>query len=106
MQVPGVTGAIAVAAGGYHSLALLSDNTLRAWGKNEDRQLGDGTNTDRHTAVQVSGLTGVTSVFASGGHSLVLRNDQAVWVFGSDMFGQLRDGNTPSSHGPVQVSLP
>lgn len=56
VQVSGLTGATAIAAGVSHSAALKNDGTVWAWGKNTDGQLGDGTTTQRNTPVQVSGL--------------------------------------------------
>src|SRR5947199_3095476 len=60
-----LTNAVAVAARGYHSCALLGDGTVRCWGRNADGQLGDGTVADpatgppgSSTPVQVSGITG------------------------------------------------
>jgi alpha-tubulin suppressor-like RCC1 family protein len=47
--------AIAVAAGGYHSLVLKKDNTLWGTGWNEYGQLGTGDNQDRHERFQRSG---------------------------------------------------
>jgi alpha-tubulin suppressor-like RCC1 family protein len=40
VQVQGLTGAVAVPAGYQHSLALLSDGTVMAWGDNGFNQLG------------------------------------------------------------------
>ena len=37
----GLTGVIAIAVGGNHSLALKSDGTVWAWGFNQYGQLGD-----------------------------------------------------------------
>jgi len=51
--------ATAIAAGALHSLALRSDGTVWAWGRNRSGELGDGTTTDRLTPVQVSGFSGV-----------------------------------------------
>ena len=42
-----------IAAGSSHSLALLSDGTLKAWGYNGLGQLGDGTTTNSHIPVDV-----------------------------------------------------
>ena len=56
VQVSGLTGVTAIAAGFAHVLALRSDGTVWAWGNNDFGQLGDGTITTRHTPVQVLGL--------------------------------------------------
>jgi alpha-tubulin suppressor-like RCC1 family protein len=57
VQVPGLTGVIAVAGSSYHSLAVRNDGTVWAWGNNGYGQLGDGTSTQRTSPVQVSGLS-------------------------------------------------
>jgi len=36
-----------------HTVAIRTDGTLWAWGRNYEGQLGDGTTTDRTTPVQV-----------------------------------------------------
>jgi alpha-tubulin suppressor-like RCC1 family protein len=98
-----------IAGGGAHSLAIKTDGTVWAWGKNGYGQLGDGTIIDRHAPVQVSGLTGVFIAIAGGGflvddgHSLALRNDGTVWAWGENVWGQLGDGTTTERHTPVQV---
>src|SRR2546425_479741 len=82
VEVSGLNGAVAVAGGGYHSLALKSDGTVWAWGDNSGGQLGNGTNTLSNTPVQVFGLSGVVAVAAGGGHSLALKSDGTVWAWG------------------------
>jgi alpha-tubulin suppressor-like RCC1 family protein len=52
MSLSGVTN---IGAGGFHSLAELSDGSLWTWGRNSSGQLGDGTTTDQSTPVQVEG---------------------------------------------------
>src|SRR5450756_673505 len=47
----------AVASGARHNLALLSNGTVMAWGRNALGQLGDGTTVDKHEPVAVTGLT-------------------------------------------------
>jgi alpha-tubulin suppressor-like RCC1 family protein len=53
VQVPGLSGVTALAAGAYHTLALKQDGTGWAWGRNDLGQLGDGTTTHRLSPVQV-----------------------------------------------------
>ena len=95
--VSGLDGSvIAVDGNGGHSLALLNDGTVRAWGSNSGGELGDGTTTNRPTPVPVSGLTGVTAVAAGNTFSLALLSDGTVRNWGSG-------GSTSMQTTPVQV---
>ena len=51
--VEGLFGVRAIGAGDAHSLALLADGRLFAWGDNRFGQLGDGTREVRLRPVQV-----------------------------------------------------
>jgi alpha-tubulin suppressor-like RCC1 family protein len=62
----------AIAAGSHHSLALLEEGTVYAWGYNGYGQLGDGSTTDRHRPVKVLDLTRIKAIDAGGYHSLAL----------------------------------
>lgn len=65
------TGVVAVAAGGYHSLALRADGTVAAWGMN---MYGE-------TNVPI-GLTNVVQVAGGGYFSLGLKGDGSVIAWG------------------------
>ncbi|ODA90867.1 hypothetical protein ATY41_08100 [Leifsonia xyli subsp. xyli] len=95
----------AIAAGGYHSLALASDGTVWAWGHNNDGELGNGTTTASTTPVQAQGLGGrtITAIAAGGYHSLALASDGTVWAWGHNNDGELGNGTTTASTTPVQV---
>ena len=84
----------AVAAGGHHSLALLANGTVVAWGANDSGQLGDGTTITRSEPVEVTGLTGVKAIAAGGDHSLALLNNGTVMAWGDNESGQLGNGNS------------
>jgi len=105
VSVSGLSGVTALASGDYHSLALLSDGTIRAWGDNAQGQLGDGTMVASATPVSVSGLSGVTAIAAGGLHSLALLRDGTVRAWGSNFSGQLGDGIGSDSATPVPVSV-
>ena len=102
---------VAVSAGSYHSLALLSDGTVRAWGYNGYGQLGDGTNNTRTSRVPVVGpgggvLDNVVAVSAGDSHSLALLSDGTVWAWGANGDGQLGDGTNSDRNVPAPISPP
>ncbi len=59
-------GVKAVAAGRNHSLALVADGTVWAWGENGSGQAGSGDTTDQVNPQQVSGLAAVAAIAAGG----------------------------------------
>ena len=112
----GLSNVVAVAGGGFHSLALRSDGTLAAWGGDAQGQInvpaglsnvvaiagGDyhslalksngtvmawGYNASGQTIVP-SGLNNVVAIAGGGLHSLALRSDGTVWAWGDNTFGQ------------------
>ena len=95
--------ATAVSAGNYHACALLSDATVKCWGDNRQRQLGDGTRKRRLTAVAVQGLAGATGVSAGRGMSCAALADGTARCWGDNYGGRLGDGTTTSRSVPVAV---
>jgi alpha-tubulin suppressor-like RCC1 family protein len=59
VQVNGLSGVLAIAAGNGDSLVLKGDGTVWGWGYNLDGRLGNGTTTSSTTPVQASGLSGI-----------------------------------------------
>jgi len=102
--------------GGSHSLAVLTDGTVRAWGYNGAGQLGDTTLVNRAAPITVTGaggigsLTGVAtapgSIAAGWYHSLAVKTDGTVWAWGFNDKGQLGNGSNATSRAPVQVRGP
>ena len=93
----------AIAAGGFHSLALLGNGTVVAWGYNTDGQLGNGTTTTSNVPVPVPLLTGVVAIAAGYQHSLALLSNGTVVAWGDNFYGQLGNGGTANSSMPVMV---
>jgi alpha-tubulin suppressor-like RCC1 family protein len=49
-------GALALAAGSYHTCAVLTGGAVYCWGDNFDGLLGTGHTSDRYTPTAVTGL--------------------------------------------------
>jgi alpha-tubulin suppressor-like RCC1 family protein len=96
---PFLEGVRAVAAGTFDgfALALLSNETVAAWGANRFGELGNGTRTNSNVPVTVKGLSAVTAIAAGGLHALALQGSGTVDAWGSNEVGQLGNG---SSSGP------
>ena len=91
---PYLSGAINLAGGGAHTLALMSDNTITAIGQNGSGQLGITDISLRPLPVQVRDannqvFTNATAVTAGNDHSMALRSDGTVWAWGLNNTGQL-----------------
>ena len=95
---------VQVAGGGTHSIALMSNGTVWAWGANDVGQLGQGTRTPSESFIQVVGLSDITYISAGGNHNLALRADGTVWSWGNNLWGQLGDGTNVLRLTPIQVS--
>jgi hypothetical protein len=104
IAVGGLSAVEAVSAGFDHSLALLSDGTVKAWGNNGSGQLGNGTTERSAVPVEVKGLTEVIAIAAGNDFSLALLKGGTVEAWGFNGNGQLGDGKSESSDVPVAVS--
>jgi alpha-tubulin suppressor-like RCC1 family protein len=98
------------AAGAAARAASASAGTLRAWGFDNDGQLGDGTeSTGEPVPVKVKLPTGtkVTQVRVGCSFSVALTTAGKVLAWGDNTFGQLGDGVTGGARTtPVRVHLP
>ena len=93
-----LSGVKAIAAGGNYSLALMADDTVRAWGRNGD------TDSSSFNPASISGLGGgVMAIAAGSGHALALKQGK-VLAWGNNWAGQLGNGGTTASPSPVDAS--
>jgi alpha-tubulin suppressor-like RCC1 family protein len=103
---------LALAAGGYHSLALCSDGTVAAWGDNGLGELGNNTTNTSLIPVAVSMDSGVSALYsktvvaiaAGGSHSLALCSDGTMAGWGDNHYGQLGNNTTAQPNAPVAVN--
>ena len=106
-QVGALANWASVAVGGNfaadHTAAVKSDHTLWTWGFNQDGELGDGTQIERHGPVQVGADNHWSTVAAGAAHTVALKTDGTLWVWGNNFYGQLGDGTQTQRLSPVQV---
>jgi alpha-tubulin suppressor-like RCC1 family protein len=103
LPIKGLSFVTAVSAGSRHSLALLANGTVEAWGFNAHGQLGDEGALATRTPILVENLKGVTQIAAGGSHSLALLRNGTVMAWGDDESGQLGNGKTADSEVPIPV---
>jgi alpha-tubulin suppressor-like RCC1 family protein len=89
-----LSNVVQVSAGEFHTLALLSDGTVRAWGYNEYGELGNDSTNDSASPVTVSGLSNAVQVAASTYGSMALLSNGTVMAWGDGEYGELGDGAT------------
>lgn len=94
----------ALAAGVSHSCGLSEDGNAWCWGANESGQLGDGSTTDRTSAVEV--LTESTFSALAGGlsHTCGLDGGGTPFCWGRNLNGQLGNGTRADQRQPGIVS--
>ena len=93
------SSARSVAAGGGHSCAILSDNSLWCWGGNGSGEVGTGALSDRELTPKRVGTLSVTAVVCGGGHTCALSGN---WVrcWGYNGYGELGTATIPTMEPP------
>ena len=101
---------LATATGYGFSMAVCSDGTVAAWGRNTVGQLGNGTTTASNVPVAVSttgALAGKKVIAVSAGydHTLALCADGTLAAWGNNSAGKLGNSSYTSSNVPVAVTM-
>lgn len=103
VEVEGLSGVRAMAAGLFHTVALMEDGTLRAWGDNSLGQLGNGSSLNfSYVPTSVVGLDEIVAVSAGAFHTVAVDRNGNVWAWGNNTTGQLGTG----ALGPAIVENP
>lgn len=107
VAVTALANVAALAAGDEHSLALLADGSVRAWGHAGSGRLGTGVSgiTQSTFVPQQVNVGGVVSIAAGSDHSLFAVQDGRVGCAGSNFFSQcgrieITDLTVPVEVGP------
>jgi alpha-tubulin suppressor-like RCC1 family protein len=92
VAVSGLANAVAIAAGDYHTCAVLADSSARCWGSDDFGQLGDDSpEVNRPTPVPVFGAR-LADIAAGGFHTCGLVADGSAVCWGHAGEGELGNG--------------
>ena len=69
--------------GNGFTVFVMEDGSVRAKGKNNVGQLGNGTYTDSIGETRVKGINGVRAISIKEDHVVVVKKDNSVWVWGN-----------------------
>jgi alpha-tubulin suppressor-like RCC1 family protein len=95
----------AIALGGSHTCALMSDDSLRCWGANDYGQLGDGTSKNRPTPETIAALaTSATAPALDDGYTCTVMTDGSGRCWGWNSVGELGDGTLTDRHVPTIIT--
>ena len=104
VQIGLLTTWASINAGQYHTIAVKTNGTLWAWGKNAIGELGDGTIVNKSSPIQIGALTDWSSVIDAGRRqNVAIKTDGTLWAWGEGIQGQLGNGIAIHRSSPVQI---
>ncbi len=101
-----------VSGGRLQSYALTNSGTVKAWGYNNHKELGDGDTTLQNVPVDVvvgripAPLNNIAAISAGRQHVLALDFNGNVWAWGTNLEGELGIGTTSSNEDVSEVTDP
>ena len=87
----------ALSLGTNHSCALMSDQTVNCWGRNNLGQLGNGTVNNSSIATKLPSLSFVSKIATGYHHNCVILTDKTLKCWGDNYYGQLGNGKSGGS---------
>jgi alpha-tubulin suppressor-like RCC1 family protein len=111
--IAGGTNWKSVAVGGYYTMAIKTNGTLWAWGRNYQGQLGDNTTNDTSSPIQtiaagtnwkqVSASTGAFNGASNPATTAAIKTDGTLWMWGTGSGGQLGNNTVNTYSSPIQT---
>jgi alpha-tubulin suppressor-like RCC1 family protein len=105
-KVPGITDAVQVNSGVYHTCARLADGRVKCWGLNDNGQIGINTLVTQTTPAFVldttgtGHLTGVSDITLGSKHTCAIKNG-GVFCWGDNAYGMIGDGTVVDKKIPT-----
>ena len=93
----------AVSSGEDHSLALKSDGSIWAWGRNHYGEVGVGNKAIQPSPIRVGGDSDWRSISTGRNSSYAIKEDGTLWAWGSDFYYTLGNGTGVDVSVPTKV---
>lgn len=108
VQVPGLTGIVAIFLRGGVSYAMKGDGTVFGWGTTFSGQLGNGTSGTLSviSPIELPALKGMLSASSGSLSTIVLNPDGSLLSFGNNFRGLLGRGLPDNGPYPVPTQIP
>ncbi|QTA78778.1 Cell adhesion related domain (CARDB)-containing protein, immunoglobulin-like fold-containing [Desulfonema limicola] len=94
-----------LSGGEWHTIALTSDGTIKAWGRNDEGEYGNGTTNYSSTPVPGADISNVINIEAGRVFTVALKENGTIWCWGYNGKGQLGNNTTENALIPVQVII-
>jgi alpha-tubulin suppressor-like RCC1 family protein len=96
-----VSGITQISAGAFSGMAVGAGGVVWTWGRNNDGQIGDGTQTDRPTPVVVTLQAPPARIAAGQGFDLAVLPDGTLWGWGELPTAEIQH---PSNLTPTRIT--
>ncbi len=104
-DVTGLTSGVKNLGVGFrHACAVLDSGSIKCWGQNNYRQLGNGLTVNSPDPVDVAGITNAVQVTSGAYYSCALLDTAEIKCWGRGNYGQMGNGSTATQSVPVLVS--
>ncbi len=103
VRVSGITQAVSISAGAFHTCALIAGGSVWCWGYVVSSDFSTGLLLNSAIPVQVAGVRNAVAISSGGVHTCALISGGTVECWGANEFGQLGNGTTLDSAKPVTV---
>ena len=94
---------VMIDSGNNYCAALLTDGTIKTWGRNTNGQLGDATTGQRNSPVFVLNISNAIAISAGQNHCLALLQNGTIKSWGYNISGELGDNTTTQRNTPVST---
>ena len=97
-----------LALGGSHTCAILDNNDMKCWGRNNRGQIGLGYRSDAPNQTPISvnlGTAHAKQVALGDEHTCALLSDNSLKCWGLNSWGQLGTGNRHHRFSPVDINV-